>query len=198
MRRIRRRTRRMRMRMMRRRRRRSIAHPSLNLGAGWGWLANTTPRPLNSRVKPRYQSVLSTGFVTPNVTILPSFVYSICYRYVSMSFQLPIFFSALIKLCDNLKQRNGHKIRDNFNLSCEISGFRHEADENCALLGYYTAYSGNSFPAFREKLQESKKILDSLRNYQYTLRHGPGWRISLRLSYVPAPSTTTYRTVRKG
>jgi hypothetical protein len=64
---------------------------------------------------------------------------------------------ALIKLCDNFKQRNGHKIRDSFHLICEISGFRHEADENCALLGYYTAYSGNSLPTFREKFQESKK-----------------------------------------
>ena len=78
-----------------------------------------------------------------------------------------------------------HKIRGNFHLSCEISGFRHEADENCALLGYYTAYSGNSLPTFREKVQESKKILDSLRNYQYTLRHGPERPNSLRLSSVP-------------
>jgi hypothetical protein len=129
--------------------------------------------------------------------IFLSFICSMCYRYVSMSFQLPNFF-ALIKLCGNLKQRNGHKIRDNFHLSCEISGYRHEADENCALLSCYTAYSGNSLPTFREKFQKSKKILDSLRKYQSTLRHGPEWRNSLRLSSVPAPSTTTYSTVRKG
>ena len=102
------------------------------------------------------------------------------------------------ELGDNLKHRNGHKIRDNFRLSCEISGFRREADENCALLGYYTTYSGNALPTFLEKIQESKKILDSLRNYQYTLRHGPNWRNYLRLSSVPAPGTTTYSTVRKG
>jgi len=29
-----------------------------------------------------------------------------------------------------------------------ISGFRHEVDENCALLGYYAASSGNFLPKF--------------------------------------------------
>jgi len=33
-----------------------------------------------------------------------------------------------------------------------ISGFRCEAEENCALLGYYAAYSGNSLPTFRYNL----------------------------------------------
>jgi len=184
-------------RRRRRRRKRGIALPSLNLGAKWGCLANTTPQPLNPSVRPLYQSVLSQGLVPTNITIFPSFLYSTRCRHVSKSFQLTNFFAS-IKLCDNLKQRNGHKIWDNFHLSCKISGFRHEADENCALLGYYTAYSGNSLPTFREKVQESKKILDSLRNYQYMLRHGPEWRTSLRLSSVRAPSTTTYSTVRKG
>jgi len=49
---------------------------------------------------------------------------------------------------------------DNFYSSCEISGFRQEVDQNCALLGHYTAYSGNSLTTFREKVQESKKMLD--------------------------------------
>ena len=31
----------------------------------------------------------------------------------------------------------------------EISGFRCEIDENCALLGYYAVCSGNSLPTFR-------------------------------------------------
>jgi hypothetical protein len=46
----------------------------------------------------------------------------------------------------------------------EISGFRREANENCALLGYQAACSGNSSPTFRDNLlgqffkrQESKK-----------------------------------------
>ena len=29
-----------------------------------------------------------------------------------------------------------------------ISGFRHEVAENCAILGYYTASSGNFLPTF--------------------------------------------------
>jgi len=33
-----------------------------------------------------------------------------------------------------------------------ISGFRREADENCALLGYYAASSDNFIPTFRDKL----------------------------------------------
>jgi hypothetical protein len=36
--------------------------------------------------------------------------------------------------------------------SCVVSGFRHEVDENCALLGYYAASSGNSLPTFRDNL----------------------------------------------
>jgi len=35
---------------------------------------------------------------------------------------------------------------------CRISGFRREVDENCALLGYYAASSGNSLPTFRDNL----------------------------------------------
>ena len=33
-----------------------------------------------------------------------------------------------------------------------ISGFRREEDENCALLGYYAASSGNSLTRFRGQL----------------------------------------------
>ena len=32
------------------------------------------------------------------------------------------------------------------------SVFRREVDENCALLGYYEASSGNSLPTFRDNL----------------------------------------------
>ena len=35
---------------------------------------------------------------------------------------------------------------------CEISGFRREAEENCALLGYYAACSGKFLPTFRDNL----------------------------------------------
>jgi hypothetical protein len=34
----------------------------------------------------------------------------------------------------------------------EISGFRREVDENCVLLGYYAASSGDSLPTFRDNL----------------------------------------------
>jgi len=33
-----------------------------------------------------------------------------------------------------------------------ISGFQHEANENCALLSYYAVYSGNSLQTFPEDL----------------------------------------------
>jgi hypothetical protein len=33
-----------------------------------------------------------------------------------------------------------------------ISGFRHDVDEICALLGYYIALSGSSVPTFRDNL----------------------------------------------
>jgi hypothetical protein len=38
---------------------------------------------------------------------------------------------------------------------CVISGFRREADENCALLDCYAASSGNSLPTFRDNLSIS-------------------------------------------
>jgi len=36
--------------------------------------------------------------------------------------------------------------------SCEISGFRREVEENCALLPRYAASSGNSLTTFRDNL----------------------------------------------
>jgi len=35
---------------------------------------------------------------------------------------------------------------------CIVSGFRHEADEICALLGHYTVYSGNSLLTFQDNI----------------------------------------------
>jgi hypothetical protein len=37
-------------------------------------------------------------------------------------------------------------------VSCLISGFRCEVDENCILLDYYTASSRYSLPTFRDDL----------------------------------------------
>ena len=47
-----------------------------------------------------------------------------------------------------------HNISCNWNYSslCVILGCRRERDENCVLLGYYTASSGNSLPTFRDNL----------------------------------------------
>jgi hypothetical protein len=42
------------------------------------------------------------------------------------------------------------KRRNNFGISCLISDFRREVDENFTLLGYYAANSGNSLPTFRD------------------------------------------------
>jgi len=43
---------------------------------------------------------------------------------------------------------------------CEIAGFRHEADENSSLLGYYKASSGNFLLTFRDNLSvPSSRIL---------------------------------------
>ena len=61
--------------------------------------------------------------------------------------------------------------------------FRREVDENCVLLGYYAASSGNSLPTFRDKLSgttsRTKKVgligcpETSERNYHYSLRNNP-------------------------
>ena len=46
---------------------------------------------------------------------------------------------------------------------CVISGFHLELDDNCALLGYYAAYSGNFLPSFREEFSVlSSKLTKSL------------------------------------
>jgi hypothetical protein len=39
-----------------------------------------------------------------------------------------------------------------------ISGFRGEVDENCALLGYYAASSGEFFPMFRDNLSVPSSV----------------------------------------
>ena len=51
-----------------------------------------------------------------------------------------------------------------------ISDFRREVDENCAVLGYYTASSGDYLPTFRDNL--------SVRNYYYSLHNDPEERNS--------------------
>jgi len=47
--------------------------------------------------------------------------------------------------------------------SCVISGFLREEDENCALVGYYTAYSGNFLPTVRDNLSVPSSKFKNLR-----------------------------------
>jgi len=69
-----------------------------------------------------------------------------------------------------------------------ISGFRHEVDENCALLEYYAVSSGNSLLTFQDNLsvpsypKKKNKRWDRLvvlkRNYNYSLHNNPEERSS--------------------
>jgi len=47
-----------------------------------------------------------------------------------------------------------------------IAGFRREVQENCALLGYYAASSGNFLPTFRDPLHHivtvNAKLVDTI------------------------------------
>jgi hypothetical protein len=47
---------------------------------------------------------------------------------------------------------NWNAVCCDWRVGCAISGFRREVQENCVLLGYYTASSGNSLPTFRDNL----------------------------------------------
>ena len=84
-----------------------------------------------------------------------------------------------------------------------VPGFRREADENCALLGYYAASSGNFLPTFRDncsvpqsrvmnpKKENFRPLMTgpigspetSARNYRYWLRNNPEGR-SFHCDYV--------------
>ena len=56
--------------------------------------------------------------------------------------------------------------------------------ENCALLGYEAASSGNFLPTFRDNLSVPSSLAledrtdRSVRNYHYSLRHNPAERSS--------------------
>jgi hypothetical protein len=59
------------------------------------------------------------------------------------------------------------------------SSFRHEGDEICAVLGYYTARSGNSLPTFRHILLGLIGCTETLAKiYHYALRNNPEQRRS--------------------
>ena len=73
-----------------------------------------------------------------------------------------------------------------------ISSFRREVDDDCVLLGYYTAISGNNLPTFRVHQSPIFRFLSyltlkmgqiggpetSVRNYHYWLRNNPEERSS--------------------
>jgi len=65
------------------------------------------------------------------------------------------------------------------------SGFRREVDENCALLGTYTASSGNFLPKFRDNLSvpPSRVYKLTARNCLFSLRNNPEERRS-QLQYL--------------
>jgi len=80
-----------------------------------------------------------------------------------------------------------------------ISGFHHEADENCALLGYYAASNGNLLPTFRDNLWVPSPGVKnpplklgpvgcpekSVRNCQYSLRNNTEKRSSqVKVTYL--------------
>jgi len=65
---------------------------------------------------------------------------------------------------------------------CVISGFRRRADENCAILGYYAASSGNRLFRGQESWPLKRGPIGcpetSVRNYHYSLLNGPEERSS--------------------
>ena len=59
-------------------------------------------------------------------------------------------------------------------VTCVVSGFRREVDENRALLGYCAAGRSNSLPAFWDILLGPIVCPEtSIRNYLYLLRNNP-------------------------
>jgi hypothetical protein len=113
-----------------------------------------------------------------------------------MVYKIPIFWNVFqtnysdMLLFKNLINNGGIFKTGNICPSCVILGFRRKAAENCALLGYYSASSGNFFPMFRDNLSvlssEFKNPNDgkiccsetSIWNYHYSLRNNPEERNS--------------------
>jgi len=69
-------------------------------------------------------------------------------------------------------------------LQCTTPGFRREVNENCSLLGYYSASSGNYLPIFlldswTSKMGPLSCPETSVRNYNYSLSENQEERSSL-------------------
>jgi len=78
----------------------------------------------------------------------------------------------------------GYRLRDSSRymsdtqLRCMTSGFRREVAENCTLLGYYAASSGNFLRTFRDdswtmRMEPIGWPETLVRNYHYSLHHKP-------------------------
>jgi len=64
-----------------------------------------------------------------------------------------------------------------------ISGFHHNVDEICALLGNYIMYSGNSLPKFRANLLVPSARVKKSKNFM-TLEDGTdtlAWNVGMEL-----------------
>jgi len=67
-----------------------------------------------------------------------------------------------------------------------ISGFNHKVDENCPLLGYYPASSGNLLPMFRQSIGPNLRVQDILLTFQDKLSvPSSGFKISWMLQMEP-------------
>jgi hypothetical protein len=71
--------------------------------------------------------------------------------------------------------RDGLQTVGNRRLVCVISSFRREVDENCAVLGYYIATTGNFLPKFQDNL--------SISNYHCML-HNNSEKCSNQEAYI--------------
>ena len=73
-----------------------------------------------------------------------------------------------------------HLAAANITYLCVISSFCHEVDEICTLLGYYTAYCGNSLltdcPLVRNYHTMQSNITEECKSH-YLLNNKPGTRI---------------------
>jgi len=95
---------------------------------------------------------------------------------------------------------------------CVISGFHHKVDENCALLGYYAASSGNFLPTFQDTLwfpslevEKTKGLYSwslkiepigcpetSVISYHYCLRNNPEERSSQTILVFDLPQSVLF------
>jgi len=78
---------------------------------------------------------------------------------------------------------------------CVISGFRHEADDDCPILGHYAVSSGNSLPTFRGNLSVPSSGVKGLLGY-YSLCNNPEERSSRTNAFKQHGNKYHYVTVQ--